>query len=38
MDAARATYVADAIKTTFDLIYINNYRQHGPLPQAAERR
>ena len=38
MDAARATYVADPIKTTFDLIYIDNDRQHGPVPQAVERR
>ena len=33
MDAARATYVADAIKTTFDLIYINNYPNTDRFPK-----
>ncbi|MBV5273769.1 MAG: hypothetical protein JZU52_09030 [Lamprocystis purpurea] len=32
MDAARATYAADAIKTTFDLIYINNYPNTDRFP------
>ncbi|WP_295444179.1 hypothetical protein [uncultured Thiodictyon sp.] len=33
MDAARATYVFDAIKTTFDLIYINNAPNTDRFPK-----
>ena len=33
MDAARATYVADPIKTTFDVIYIDNYPNTDRFPK-----